>query len=275
MEFGFLFWLFGIGIFVASLQDLKRREVDNWMNLLLMISGFVFIFYRAIFEKNSEIVFLAGFALVVMFVLMNLFYYGRIFAGGDAKLLVAMTAFFVGANFSLTFMNISIFLLLLMISGSFYGLFYSSFLYFRNYKKVNSEIKRFHGNLWTKVFVFIGLIVMLLGFFDLVFLIFGGLLLVFPFLFVFAKGLEKVSMIREVSGKNLREGDWLVDDVRVKNKVIRADWEGLSLENIKLLKNKRKIKIKEGLPFVPAFLIAFILYILLKDWIVVFLTGIF
>jgi len=275
MEFGFLFWLFGIGIFVASLQDLKRREVDNWLNLFLMISSFTFIFYKAIFEKNSDIVFLAGFSLVIMFVFMNLFYYGRVFAGGDAKLLIAMTAFFVAINFKLTVMNISIFLLLLMISGSFYGLFYSLFLYFRDYKKVNRELKNFPFNSKYKFFVFISLILMLFGFFDLVFLILGFLLFSFPFLFVFAKGLEKVSMIREVSGKDLREGDWLVSDMKVKNKIICADWEGLSLENIKLLKNRRKIKIKDGLPFVPAFLIAFIFYVLLKDWAIGFLLGIF
>ena len=33
MEFGFLFWVFLIGIGIASFQDLKRREVDNWLNV--------------------------------------------------------------------------------------------------------------------------------------------------------------------------------------------------------------------------------------------------
>ena len=46
MVFGFLFWLFLIGIVVASLQDLKRREVDNWLNLFLLVASFVFVFYN-------------------------------------------------------------------------------------------------------------------------------------------------------------------------------------------------------------------------------------
>ena len=83
-------------------------------------------------------------------------------------------------------------------------------------------------------------------------------MLLFPVLYVFAKGLEGVSMTRYISGKELREGDWLADDIKVKGKVIKADWDGLSLENIKLLKNFKKVKIKEGLPLVPAFLIAFL-----------------
>ncbi|MFH1521423.1 MAG: hypothetical protein ABIF18_00530, partial [archaeon] len=66
---------------------------------------------------------------------------------------------------------------------------------------------------------------------------------------------------------------WLVDEIRVGKKVIRADWDGLSLEDIELLKNKKKVKIKEGLPFVPAFLIAFLGYVFLKDWLIAFLMG--
>ena len=87
MMLGFLFWLFFVGIVVASLQDLKRREVDNWLNLFLLVAGFVFIFYRAIFEKDVSLVFQAGFALVIMFGFMNLFYYGRVFGGGDGNFL--------------------------------------------------------------------------------------------------------------------------------------------------------------------------------------------
>ena len=265
--FGFLFWLFFIGIVVASLQDLKRREVDNWLNLLLLVSGFVFIFYKAIFENDVSIIFQAGFALVIMFTFMNLFYYGRVFAGGDAKLLVAMTTFFIGVNFNLTLINIGIFLLFLMFSGSIYGLVYSFVLYIKDFRKVNEEMfRRVNAfGIWYLVFGG-GLILMLLGFFNFLFLIFGILLFLFPLLYVFAKGLELISMIRIISGKELREGDWLVDDVKVGKKIIKADWDGLSLENIELLKNKKKVKIKDGLPFVPAFLIAFMAYVFLKSW---------
>jgi len=265
MVFGVLFWLFFIGIIVASLQDLKRREVDNWLNLFLMISSFVFVFYRAIFEKDASLIFHAGFALVVMFVFMNLFYYGRVFAGGDAKLLVAMTVFFIGATFYLTLINIGVFLLFLMFSGSIYGLAYSVVLYLKDFKRVNESMKKglSHWHVWILAF---GFVLMLFGFFNFLFFVFGLLIFLFPVLYVFAKGLENISMIRNVSGKELREGDWLVDDVKVGNKVIKADWDGLSLADIKLLKSKKNVKIKDGLPFVPAFLIAFLGYVFLKSW---------
>ena len=275
MELGFLFWLFLGGIIVASLQDLKRREVDNWLNLFLGVSGFVYVFYIALFTGSFNVLVQAGFAFAIMFAAMNMFYYGRVFAGGDAKLLLAMTVLFIGTNFLSTLSNIGMFLLFLMISGSIYGLFYSFILYFRDIKKVNKEIRlEFKEIKWVKYGIIIsfmlvvtgGIARLLISEFGFIIMLIGSLLLVFPFLFVFSKALEKISMIKIISGKQLREGDWLVDDVKIKGKTIKANWEGLSKENLKLLRGKKQIKIKEGLPFVPAFLIAFLIYTFGKIW---------
>ena len=273
MTFGFLFWLFFIGIVVACLQDLKRREVDNWLNLFLLMASFSFIFFKAIFERDATIVFQAGFALVIMFAFMNLFYYGRVFAGGDAKLLFAMTVFFVGATFMATLVNIGIFLLFLMVSGSIYGLTYSVVLYVRNFEKVNKKIRSGFSALWVRYMILIGVGLFVLSYVNLVFLFFAIFVLVLPVLYVFAKGLEDVAMVKEISGKELREGDWLVEDVRVRGKVIKADWDGLSTESVRLLRGEKKVLIKEGLPFVPAFLIAFVLYVFLRGGFVGFLVG--
>ena len=121
----------------------------------------------------------------------------------------------------------------------------------------------------------LAVVLMVFGLMHFIFFLVGILIFIFPFLYVFAKGLENVSMIRSVSSRELREGDWLVNDVVVGGKVVKADWDGLSLESIKLLKGKKKILIKEGLPFVPAFLIAFLGYAIWKDWFVGFFSGLF
>ena len=278
--FDFLFWLFFIGIIIASLQDLKRREVDNWLNLFLLVVSFIFIFYKVIFERDVTIIFQAGFALVIMFAFMNLFYHGRIFAGGDAKLLVAMTVFFVGVRFDITLINIGIFLLFLMFSGSIYGLAYSFVLYVKDYKKINKEIDRIvrgFGIRYLRVGVVAFCVAIALAvFFDwLAFLFLSVFMFLLPVLYIFAKALENISMVRNISGKDLREGDWLVNDIKIKGEVIKSNWDGLSLEEIELLKNKKKVKIKEGLPFVPAFLIAFLMYVFLKDWLILIFTDLY
>ena len=89
---------------------------------------------------------------------------------------------------------------------------------------------------------------------------------VFIALYVFTKALENVSMIKSVPVNKLREGDLLAEDVKLGNKIIKANWDGLSLGEIKLLEKKRKVKIKGGLQFAPAFFIAFIIYVFLKSW---------
>jgi len=267
----FLFWLFLGGIIVATMQDLKRREVDDWLNLFLFVSGLTYVFYGGILSGDLNVIFLIGSLVVVMFGVMNLFYYGRVFAGGDAKLLFAMSAFFLGVSFVESMKNVGIFLLFLMVSGSIYGLFYSGVLWFNNRKKVNNEIGKLVKKNKLFWFVgFVGFVLMVLGVLHFFFFLVGVLIFIFPFLYVFTKGLENVSMIREVSGVDLREGDWLAEDVVVgsggKQKTIKADWDGLSLENIELLRKRKKVLIKDGLPFVPAFLIAFVSYVFLRDW---------
>tara|TARA_Y100000310_G_scaffold286519_1_gene310769 strand:- start:2718 stop:3554 length:837 start_codon:yes stop_codon:yes gene_type:complete len=263
MNFSFLFWLFFVGIIVALFQDLKRREVDDWLNLFLVITSLVFIFIKSVFERDPSLIFQAGFSLVILFILMNFFYYSRIFSGGDAKLLFSMSVFFIGASFFLTLINIGTFILALMISGSIYGLIYSFILYFKNFKEINRLVKK--EFIKSKVGLFLimgclGCLLILLGFFNFIFIMMGFIVLIFPLLYIFARCLENVSMIKEISGKNLREGDLLVENVKVGKRIIMVNWEGLSSNEIKALENLKKVKIKEGIPFVPAFLMAFILY---------------
>jgi hypothetical protein len=331
--FGFLFWFFFIGIVVASLQDLKRREVDNWLGLFLILSSVTYLlfvelepgrlihvgffigaviltsflyFYNAdeSDEPNSKkkfyflfITILLFFSVVIfgfvrffgfggmpplivattaflaMFIISNLFYEGRVFAGGDAKLLFAMTALFITSSFLTTLTNIGIFLLFLMFSGSVYGLIYSLVLYFTKFKKVNKKIKERLSTPFVKFSFLLGIVLIIFSFWNNVFLLFAILAFLLPLLFVFAKALEGVFMMKTISGKELREGDWLAHDVKVGKGVVKADWDGLSLKSIRLMKNLKKVDIKEGLPFVPAFLIAYISYVFLKEVFIAFLVG--
>lgn len=270
MELGFLFWLFFIGIFIATLQDLKRREVDNWLNLLLVFSSVVYLVYTTYFNKNFEIIFIAGFVFILMFVFMNSFYYGRVFAGGDAKLLFAMSVFFVSSDFYLSLFNIIFFLVLLMVCGSIYGLFYSGVLYVMNFKKVNLKLKK-EINPRVKYLYLGGFVFLIFGFFETLFLIFGLVFLILPFIYSFAKALEGVVMVREIKGTDLREGDWLSEDITLGKKTIKANWEGLTKKELILLRKLKKVKIREGLPFVPAFLMAFLIYVFLRGHLISFL----
>ncbi len=269
----FLFWLFFAGLAIAFAQDVKRREVDNWLNLFLLVSGSVYLIFSA---KTSEQIFLVFIFILVFFALSNILYYCRFFAGGDAKLLFAMTPFFVAATFNLTFLNLGFFIFCLFLAGSVYGLSYTAILGIIHFKKMKKEVVKESKKLKLKYNLLLAFVFAIGGFFNSLFLIVAIFVLAFSLLFVYAKALEKVAMYRKVKSELLREGDWLVSDLKIGNRVFKANFDGLSKKEIELIKRKKKeVLIKEGLPFVPAFMIAFLLYAYFYDFFFNFLFSLF
>jgi hypothetical protein len=89
------------------------------------------------------------------------------------------------------------------------------------------------------------------------------LFVLLSYLFViYAMSLD-VCMIKLVSPGKLTEGDWLVSDVKIAaGKVVRKTVHGLSAEDIVMLKKAgKKVLIKDGIPFTPAFLTAFLIMV--------------
>lgn len=258
----FVYYLCFFGILFASLQDLKKREVDNYLNFFLLTAGAVFILIYSAYEWNYWILLSGLVCFLVMFVLGNLFYYGRVFAGGDAKLLIAIFFLFISFSIKESLINMGFFILILLFAGGLWGLFYSIFLIFRNLGVVKKNIgKEIKNKYFVLVFV-LGVVSILLGIFNYAYFVFGVLCFVGIVLFLFGKVIDKHVMIKEISSRNAREGDWLMDKIKIKGRWIKPNWEGLSKKDVVLLKSiNKKIKIKDGIPFVPAFLVAFIVYL--------------
>lgn len=268
----FLLILGLIWLVAASFQDIKKREVANWLSFSLIIFALIYrAFYSVLF--SDVWFFLYGlFGLILFISLAYAFYYARIFAGGDAKLLMGLGIILSFSN--LFYENLIVyasFIFLLLFSGGIYGLIYSGILALSNKEKFAKEFKRqskINKKLFyiSLVFVVISLICVFY-FKDLIFLAFPFLFLLFPILLIYGKAVEESCMIVSISSKEVTIGDWLYEEVRVGKKTIKPYWEGLSEEEVNLLrKYKKKIKIKQGIPFVPAFLIAFITLIIFKDY---------
>jgi Flp pilus assembly protein protease CpaA len=269
MEILFLLLLTGIWLIIASISDLKKREVPNWLSFSLIIFALVFhLFYSILnFDALPFIFSLTGFAL--FFILAYAFYYARIFAGGDAKLLMGLGAVLPSSSFlyeNLIILAKYIFLLLLI--GGIYGLAYSLILVALNRKRFIKEFSRQMRR--EKGLIFLALIPAFLSFVfvfysgESIFFLFPLIIIAFPFLLIYARAVERY-MVKSVSAGKLTVGDWLYQKVRVGRKLIKPYWEGLSEEEVKLLrKSKKKIKIKQGIPFVPSFFLAFLLFLLLR-----------
>jgi len=94
------------------------------------------------------------------------------------------------------------------------------------------------------------------------FLILILLVYAMPYAMVVLTALQTQVLKKWVSPSVLTEGDWISKDVIVKGKVICARKDnGVSLAQIRKLKRLKvkKVLVMEGIPFLPSFLIAFIL----------------
>lgn len=266
IEVIFLLSLGLVWILFATLSDLKTREVPNWLNFSLVIFALMFRFLWSFFERDFSFFYFGLIGFGVFFILGYLFYYARFFAGGDAKLLISLGAIL---PFSTTFISngelFIFFLIGLLFVGAIYGLGWSVFLSVKNFNNLKRDFGRRFKRRRILVFsvMIFGLLLTIGGFFEWVFLYLGILIFISPVLLIYARSLEDVGMVKRIFVEKLREGDWLYEDVRVGKGLVQSRWEGLSEEEIKILKKKKRfVKIKQGIPFVPVFLVSYILVIL-------------
>ena len=90
-EIIFLIALAIVWMSFGSIQDLKQREISNWLNFSLIIFALAFRFFYSLFNSENFLFFYQGLiGLGIFFVIGNLFYYSRLFAGGDAKLMISL-----------------------------------------------------------------------------------------------------------------------------------------------------------------------------------------
>jgi len=269
LEVVFLSVLAVVWIVFATFQDLRKREISNWLNFSLLAFAMGFRFFYSLFSESFGFFYQGVIGLVIFFILSNLLYYSRFFAGGDFKLLISLGAILPFSGSFLVNMKIfSVFFLFFFFIGALYTILSSIYLALSNLKKFRKELSGQLGLLKKKkffylVFVF-GLVIMALGFLEEVFFVLGALIFILPYLYIYTKAVDESCLIKTVDAKNLVVGDLLYKDVKMGKRVIKAGWDGLKEIEIKQLKGKnKKVLIRYGIPFTPVFLISFLALIYL------------
>lgn len=263
----FLIILGMIWIIGAVLQDLHRREVDNIWSFSLIVFALGYRAFVSVFVWDYWF-FLNGLIGLLIFLLLgNLFYYSRLFAGGDAKLLIALgTILPLSYSWMINLKIFGIFVLGFLTGGSIYVLTWSFFLVAFNWRKFRREFLKYlksDKRIYLITFFVFFVWILISYFIDLKLFFIGLAFLLFPFLFFYARAVEDSCMVKAVWPSKITVGDWLNEDVYVGRKKIKANWEGVSESELRLIKNKyrRKILVKYGIPFTPSFLIGFLLLI--------------
>ncbi|MEA2037311.1 MAG: prepilin peptidase [Nanoarchaeota archaeon] len=266
-------------LIIATITDLRTREVPDWLSYGLVFLGlginliFSLIYWDYSFIVNS----LAGFTLFLILALA-MFYTGQ-WGGGDSKVLIGLGAL-IGLDI-MFFKSWEIpflfdFFINILLVGALYGLLWSLSLIFRNlkgfrreFKKilVKGKVKRFKRILFAFVIVMLLLALYKSG--SILSFVFVSILvvsLVIFYLGIAVKAIEKACMVKSVVPSKLTEGDWIVKDIKHKGKYICGP-KDLGIEKkqirelVKLYKQNKikRVLIKEGIPFVPSFLFAYVL----------------
>lgn len=258
---------------VSSYTDFRTREVPDWVSFAAVATGIGLRFLYSVFSWDLQFV-VAGLLGFVLFYLLGclMFYTGQ-WGGGDSKLLMGVGAL-LGFGFSWQ-TRIFAFLIALILVGAVYGLLWSVWLAFNNWgvfvnkaKHVLSELYSWHRlSLGASIVSLIAAIILYADFFVFLLLLFLSIFVIFFFyLFVFVKAVQDSCLMKRINPKVLTEGDWIAEDVVVNGKTICTHKDlGVDKAQIKKLialysRGKiKKVLLKTGIPFVPSFLLAFLL----------------
>lgn len=280
-----------IYLIFATIFDIKTKEIPDWLSFsLISIALFANLLYSLIFNEWNYIIFsLIG--LVTALIFGSLMYYSRQWGGGDTKLLVGLCALIPMYpktllnyfNPSLNLPFLVILLLNILIIGGIYGLLFSAGLAIKNHKKFSREfnllVKNYTSKIDFKFFLYyiiptILVFILILIVNHLLSVIFVIFIVSLIFIYIFIKAVENSSMYKLINMKELEEGDWVVNQIKIKNRIIyKPKLLGVTKQDIiKLQKsNIKKILIKDGLPFVPAFLVGFIISIIFGNLFLLFI----
>lgn len=275
----------------AVVNDLRKREVPNWVNYGLIITGVSLSLLQSIVAADWHFLAfsLAG-AAAALAVAALMFYTGQ-WGGGDSKLLIGIGAM-LGLPFSSNAPFISVespavsFLLNLVVISVLYATAIGMFMALKkkNRKRFAAAVRKQMAaySALRKLLLIaaaVGLVIVLavddaiikLGVVALLTALLFGL-----YLSIMAKAVEMACMLKRVSPLKLTEGDWIANDVIVDGRRICGPKDlGVDerqMRQMVLLYRKGKVRtvlIKEGIPFSPSFLIAYVVTIFFGN---VFLT---
>lgn len=259
---------------IGTVVDIRTREVPDWTNFAGIIAG---LGIRGLWGLTSNDWSALGWGVLgfaAFFILACLMFYTGQWGGGDSKLLMALGAL-LGLRFSLGSMAVA-FIVWALLAGAAYGLVWSLALAVKNWKAFVARYVTLVRSVRRAHVPVIAVLVFGIAFaiasddnlFRTMMLVLG---LSVPALFYTAIGVKAVElccMYKSLRPEKLTEGDWIARPVRIKGRLVVGPKSlGITKAQIEELKQHkvREVIVKEGIPFAPSFLIAFLLSVWLGN----------
>lgn len=282
-----------LGTIFGTITDLKGRWVPDWSNYALIFFGLGGHAILSVLTLSIKPILLSLAGAGFFYLISLAMFYSGAWGGGDAKLFIGLGALLpIYPIIISNYMQIATapwpFLLTLwlnvMLVGVVFGLVSMFYLWAKHKQKVNKElmksIKKYklvvYGSLAT---LFIPGIMYLYTNWNLIAMLWVLTVMLIVSIFV-TKAVEKACMHKIVRPSKLVEGDWVTEPVKIWGKTIyHPEKYGIEQKDIdKLIKLEKQgklknIKIKEGLPYVPAILVGLILSLFVGDLLYLLMGG--
>ena len=121
-------------LLAGSVTDLRTREVPDWVNYGLMISGIALNVLFSIIYSNAAFIVNSLIALLVFFGIAYLMFQFGQWGGGDSKMLMGLGAT-IGLDLSFKSQQFLFgFFINALLAGAIYGLLWSAMLALKNKK---------------------------------------------------------------------------------------------------------------------------------------------
>ncbi len=266
---------------IASYTDIRTKEVPDELSIVYIVSALFLRLGYSLYSKDPAF-FLEPLGVAALFgILAYIAFLLKQWGGGDLLIFIG-----IGLSFGTLPKDLLLFfspirgpwpfwatiLVNLIFIGAIYGTLALLVIVSRKRKlrvKYFSALKAFLPFMAVVVAVFL-IISAALDSFNLPFFLSLIFLLA---LFRFAQVVEKSIFIREIDYSELREEDWIEDSIVVQGKtIVDASTPGLSNDDVALIKNlvaegklSGRIRIKEGIPFIPVFPLTLLSSIVIGD----------
>ena len=277
------------GVLIGSYIDLKTREVPDMLNFFLVSAAIgLRLIYAMIYNQWTYLLY-GIYGLGAAILLGYFMYYTGQWGGGDSKMVFALGALFATyPDFLLSWFSpilnipfLIIFLLNVMVAGAAYGLMFSAYLAWKNKKEFGKAFRRQLEHFYImRIGLFIIAVIAIIAFFALgdpmgKALTAGMLvsIVILSYILFFLKAVEQSCMYKNIPPEHLTLGDWIAEEVYDKKKYVTGPKDlGVEQHQIDHLIRMKKanqletVRIKEGIPFVPSFLLGLIISLVWGNW---------
>ncbi|MAF34903.1 hypothetical protein CMO91_03590 [Candidatus Woesearchaeota archaeon] len=268
---------------IASVTDLQTREVSDWLCYASVFAGLGLAALTGAYTDNWAPIVSRLMGCLAFFALGASLFYTRQWGGGDVGMLAVMGSF-IGIQLSLDGIWLA-FLINLLLCGALYSMAWLAWLAVHHYHDFRKQfIVSMNLFSWVRYASAAGIMMTLVLYVLMPYWPMLFIALLFPALFYllpFSHAVQLSCLQYYAKPDRLTLGDWIGEDIKVQGKtIVGRDSTGLSAKEIAHLQalgkqgKVDKVLVRTGIPFIPSFLIAFVVTLWHGSLLTIFLQAV-